>query len=240
MNQRQMSLRSNLLKLRSTMKTVETFDMLAACEVPNVFTTPSEDDVSSWLAENTVEFFNEGYLNYSMATNDNKEWTDICKNPKKHPTRGFPEGLRFLWKDEQEKAQTIPADEYVSNLFLWIENEIDNEDTFPPDEDTPFPANFNSHLQKIFRRLIRIYVIIFSNKCLLEKMEYKIFKRSMTFFLYFSWRWELLSFADLKEAKPMEKLVGPIREAYKKDVARRDTSKKGSLKAVNIEAMKNV
>ena len=225
------------------MKSMDLFDMLAACEVPaDSFSDPSADETNAWLAENTVEFFNETYLFYAAATEGNQEWADICKDPINHPKKGFPDGKRYQWREEEngeKSCKQLPADKYIDSLFLWIEGVIDNSAIFPPEEDNPFPSDFEDYLQKIFRRLLRVFIIIYCNKCLYDRTEDKIFKRSIKFFLYFAWKWNLLPLS-LEDAAPIETLVKPIRECYQQDKLKSDKKKNGSLTPGNIKASDDI
>lgn len=221
-NNKQKSFRQSVLKLRSTLLSHDTADMLGACELPSDFDVNSVDDLNSWLAENTVEFFNEGYLNYSMASENNPEWHDQCQNPKLHPNRGYPEGVKYFWREAgNPKPVELPADDYVSRVFLWIEQKIDDENIFPPDEDEPFPPEFRKYVKKIFQRLFRVYVIMYSNECLIQRMEKRALKSSLSLFLYFGWHWELLDFEDDQESRSINNILGPIRERYLKDKQRK-------------------
>lgn len=222
-NKKQKSLRETVMRARSTRGSLDTSDMLGACEIPCDFDVSCQDDINSWLAENTVEFFNEAYLNYSMASDNNAEWEETCRNPKLHPSKGYPEGVKYFWREPgKPKPVELPADEYISRLFFWIEQKIDDEEVFPPEEDTPFPPTFRTVLRKIFHRLFRVYVFIYSNECLLEPLKGSTLQTSLSFFLYFGWHWELLEFEDNQESRSINKILAPIREKYLRDKARND------------------
>lgn len=212
-----------MLKLRSTALTTEYADIIAACELPEEYDASSPDDVHGWLAENAVEFFNEAAINYQMAIQNNEGWKKLCHDPKRS---GFPIGVLYLWKENSsEKAVTLPADEYVSKVFNWIESVINDEDIFPPDEDTPWPENFRKYLKKMFSRLFRVYIIIRANDCLRNHTDKAALKASLCLFLYFGWHWELLPFEDPGEAKSINKIMEPIRARYLKEQEKKPKKK---------------
>lgn len=208
-------MRESMLKLRSTVLSTEYGDIIAACELPEDYDASSRDDLNGWLAENTVEFFNETTMNFHMAIENNENWKKLCNDPKRS---GFPEGVLYLWKEKSsEKAVTLPASEYVAKVFIWVESVINDEVVFPPDEDTPWPPNFEKFLKKIFSRLFRVYIIIRANDCLRDHTDRAALKASLCLFLYFGWHWELLPFEDPGEAKSINKIMEPIRARYLKE-----------------------
>lgn len=66
----------------------------------------------------------------------------------------------------------VSAPEYMEYLFEWIEGQIDDERLFPVTPGVQFPPNFVDIVQKIFKRLFRVYGHIyhhhFKNVCALN------------------------------------------------------------------------
>lgn len=231
---------------------------------------PSHEVISDWLAEQTTEFFNELYLTYSMMENENPAWTTVCGNYKKHIKKaasrskaktidhenlGYPPGVVFRWRKpkpleagsetpseteetQQHRTQLLPPDEYVHEIFLWIEGEMENETIFPTDPNTPFPTNFRIHLSKIYARMFRIYAIILSNECLYSKQGLEQVLISVSQLLYFSWYWIILKPSDIQGI--IDCFVGPIWDAYNKDMIRYAKEKKPSRRSEDGMAMEGL
>jgi MOB kinase activator 1 len=59
-----------------------------------------------------------------------------------------------------KKPIQCSAPTYVELLFVWVENQVDDERLFPQSSDT-FPDDFLVAVRKIFTRLFRVYAHIY-------------------------------------------------------------------------------
>ena len=69
---------------------------------------------------------------------------------------------RYLWADNTTvEPLKLSAPAYVSRLFKWIEDQLNDEAIFPTSFDQDFPSNFKARVSRIFRRLFRVYAHIY-------------------------------------------------------------------------------
>jgi len=91
--------------------------------------------------------------------------------------------------------------------MAWVEAQLDNPAIFPVNEDEPWPADFDAYATDIFRRMFRIFAIIFHRSFdEIEKVEATahlntVFKH----FLFFCFEF---NFLDDKETAA---LAGPVK-----------------------------
>jgi MOB kinase activator 1 len=88
------------------------------------------------------------------------------------PGDGFPSGVEYRWSDEtssNHEAVSVSAPVYVDKVLSWIADKMNDETKFPDDDDeekallvfqTP---QFAALCGQIFRRLFRVYGIIYSS-----------------------------------------------------------------------------
>ena len=139
--------RSTLSK--HTKKTLGSGNLRAAVQLP-----PNEDE-NEWIAANLVDFFNEISLLYGLVGDDANRYTE--------PGDGFPPGFEYRWQAPGSDSKPIKCSspDYVDYVMTWVEDQINNEEIFPVQEAQPFPPNFKSYVKDIFKRLFRIFAIIY-------------------------------------------------------------------------------
>jgi len=170
-------------------------------------TLPENEEENEWLAANTVDFFNEISLLYGLVADDAARFTK--------PGDGFPPGFEYRWADGVNivKPMRCSSPEYVDYVMMWVEDQINNEDIFPVQETQAFPSDFKVYVRDIFKRLFRIFAIIYHKHFqTIEKLEAAphlntCFKHFMFFCLNFG----------LLDEKEMKALAGPsqrMKEEY--------------------------
>jgi len=175
-------------------------------------TLPDNEDENEWLAANTVDFFNEISLLYGLVADDAAKFTK--------PGEGFPPGFEYRWADGVSitKPIRVSSAEYTDYVMIWIEDQISNEQLFPVSETDEFPTDFKVYVKDIFKRLFRIFAIIYHRHFnTIEKLDAAAhlntcFKHFMFFVLEF----------NLVDEKEMKALKGPadrMIEEYKKQSA---------------------
>lgn len=118
---------------------------------------PSGTELDDWLAANIVDFYNE----IIMTTED------VIKKctPMNCPKMCAGEKYQYLWQDPNDSQYltptVLPAHEYITLLYQWIDNLLEDESIFPPDPVVPFPSNFKEIASQIFRREFRVYAHIY-------------------------------------------------------------------------------
>jgi len=108
-----------------------------------------------WLAANVVDFFNEISLLYGLCAEDAQQYNK--------PGDGFPPGFEYRWADGVKitKPMRCSSPEYVDYVMTWVEDQINNEEIFPVQESAPFPSDFVEYVKNIFKRLFRVFAIIY-------------------------------------------------------------------------------
>jgi len=162
-------------------------------------TLPDNEEQNEWLAANTVDFFNEISLLYGLVADDAGKYTK--------PGDGFPPGFEYRWADGVNivKPMRCSSPEYVDYVMMWVEDQINNEDIFPVQETQAFPSDFKVYVRDIFKRLFRIFAIIYHRHFqTIEKLDAAAhlntcFKHFMFFVLEF----------NLVDEKEMKALKGP-------------------------------
>ncbi|OHT16821.1 MOB kinase activator 1B [Tritrichomonas foetus] len=116
---------------------------------------PPDTNLEDWLAANIVDFYNE----ITMVTEDVLHFCTIDKCPNMCAGTKY----QYLWQDNNKyKTPTqMPASEYVTTLFAWIDDLLENETVFPSDSAVPFPKNFKDIIKQICKRLFRVYAHLY-------------------------------------------------------------------------------
>mmetsp|Transcript_11685 Transcript_11685/g.13437 ORF Transcript_11685/g.13437 Transcript_11685/m.13437 type:complete len:237 (+) Transcript_11685:432-1142(+) len=160
------------------------------------------DEIAEWLAENVLDFY--------------IEINSIYQGLLEVPGWQFPDQAQYLWKSAKaDEAKEVEVGEYVDNVFVWLDSMSEDPAVFPVEEEDPFPADFRENYMKVsFKRLFRVFAIVYSNKEL-KKPEHKDAMKHLntcfTHFVYFIIYWDLVDVA--KEAKVIEK---PFQKVYRK------------------------
>jgi MOB kinase activator 1 len=144
------------------------------------------------------------------------------------PGDGFPSGVEYRWSEttatagghnSSAEAVSVSAPVYIDKVLDWIAEQMNDESKFPDDDDedkalrvfqTP---QFAALCGQIFRRLFRVYGIIYSSFFgTLEALEMAPHLNScFKHFMFFCTEFGLL---PEREIEPLEVLVKPIRKLY--------------------------
>jgi len=168
---------------------------------------PPDEDYNEWLAANTVDFFNEISLLYGLVGDDAQRFNK--------PGDGFPPGFEYRWQapGTDSKPMRCSSPDYVDFVMTWVEDQINNEDIFPVQESVPFPANFDNYVKDIFKRLFRIFAIIYHQHfAVVEQFDAAAHLNTcFKHFMFFCFEFDLL---DEKEMKALQGPIERLREAY--------------------------
>jgi len=135
------------------------------------------------------------------------------------PGEGFPSGVEYRWSDGAGEAVSVSAPVYIDKVLGWIADQMNDETKFPDDDDekralavfqTP---TFAALCGQIFRRLFRVYGIIYSSFFgTLEALDMAPHLNScFKHFMFFCTEFGLL---PEREIEPLEVLVKPLRKQY--------------------------
>ena len=107
------------------------------------------------LSNAAHDFYQETLILFSLIEDNLTEeaFPSMTAGPK----------YEYFWQDETEyKTPTqLPAKKYIQRLLAWVDEYLSDASVFPTDSDMVFPDNFRSVVQRIFRRLFRIYAPIY-------------------------------------------------------------------------------
>ena len=133
----------------TTRKTLGSGDLVSAVRLPE------GEDRSEWLAANTVDFFNELSLLYGLVAEEAAErFTQAGE--------GFPQGFEYRWQvSPKDLPVRCSAADYCEFVLVWVEDHISNEAIFPVHESEPFPADFETYLRDMYKRMFRIFCIMY-------------------------------------------------------------------------------
>ena len=99
--------------------------------------------------------------------------------------------------------------------MAWVENQIHNEQLFPQDLESTFPANFLTVIKVIFKRLFRVYAHIyhahFTHIMILGAEAH--LNTSFKHFVYFIDEFNLV---ETKELAPLKDLIEEFKKRKKK------------------------
>eukprot|EP00640_Fibrocapsa_japonica_P006631 CAMPEP_0113936012 /NCGR_PEP_ID=MMETSP1339-20121228/3019_1 /TAXON_ID=94617 /ORGANISM="Fibrocapsa japonica" /LENGTH=181 /DNA_ID=CAMNT_0000938337 /DNA_START=92 /DNA_END=637 /DNA_ORIENTATION=- /assembly_acc=CAM_ASM_000762 len=167
---------------------------------------PSSASLNEWLCVNTVDFFNEVSLLYGIVMDDTSRFT--------RPGDGFPAGFEYLWSPgAHSKPVKCSAPEYVDHVMTWVEGQLNDDSKFPSQPDLPYPENFTQMVQTVFKRLFRVFAIIYcSHFGAVEQLgAAPHLNTSFKHFLFFCLEFSLI---NQRELEPLIELVRPLQEEF--------------------------
>ena len=114
---------------------------------------PKGEDLNEWIASNTVDFFDEVSLLYSIIS-------EYCT---KQSCPSMSADSKYQNNTEYKKPFECSASEHISLSMSWIEKQIRDQRIFPVEDSIPFPKEFKSIIQKILTGLLEIYEHIYQH-----------------------------------------------------------------------------
>lgn len=165
---------------------------------------PEEEDLNDFYAANLVDFFNDLVLLYDIVAEKSSDLR----------SKAFPPGYEYRWQNG-DKLVTVKACEYVDFVFLWVADQISNERIFPSSADVEFPQDFEGYVRDIFKKLFRVYAIIYHS--FFKEFEAlggtKHLNTCFKHFMFFVFEYNLVDAHDLNA---LESVVAKLREDFKK------------------------
>jgi MOB kinase activator 1 len=191
-------------------------DTLGSGNLKQAVSLPEGEDLSEWLAVNTVDFFNQINLLYGSIT-------EFC-TPKTCEVMSAGPKYEYLWADGVtiKKPIKVSAPEYVDYLMTWVQSIIDDETIFPSRTDVSFPKNFKDIVSVIFKRLFRVYAHIYYShfQKVVSLGEEAHLNTCFKHFYYFIVEFDLV---NDKEMAPLQDLIDNL--ILKKGVQHNDDGK---------------
>jgi len=180
-----------------TRKTLGSGDMRLAVALP------ASETLNDWVNVNTVDFFNEASLLYGMVAEEAEQ-----RFPR--AGQGFPPGFEYLWTNVNSRIPIkCSAPQYVDFVMSWAEDQINDESVFVVEPDKEYPSNFIPLAKSVFKRLFRVFAILYSSH--FDDIEAlgaaPHLNTSFKHFVYFCLEFDMV---DSREFEPLQQLIEPL------------------------------
>ena len=167
---------------------------------------PESENREEWIAVNTVDLFNEVSLLYGVVVDSAGRYSKVGE--------GFPAGYEYRWPDPATRSpMRCSAPQYVDFVMTWVDSQLADDRIFPASAGQPFPRNFNDVVSDIFKRLFRVYAIIYHS--LFDTIEgvgaVEHLNTSFKHFMFFAFEFSLV---PEKELNALQEPVKHMRGMY--------------------------
>ncbi|KAI0297697.1 Mob1/phocein [Russula brevipes] len=108
--------------------------------------------------------------------------------------------LNYTWINQDRKSVQLPAPTYIDYVMTWVQNLLDDENTFPTKSGQDFPASFPSTIKHVYRQLLRVFAHIYHAHYsqILHLRSEPHFNSLFAHFLAFGREYELLDIKDVR------------------------------------------
>ncbi|KAJ9460369.1 MOB kinase activator-like 1-like protein B [Diplonema papillatum] len=168
-------------------------------ELEKLVALPEGVDVNDWLATHTYDFYKVVNVLFGSITQFcTAETCEVMSCGR----------YEYCWKDKAEyrKATKVSAPLYVDLLMRWIEDLLNDENTFPTSDSKAYPADFLQVTVKVCKRLFRVYAHIYHDHFLaMRRLEQEAhLNTAFKHFTLFCFQFRLL---DATELSPLRGLI---------------------------------
>jgi len=187
----------------------------AGGSVTEAVALPPGESCAGWVAVHAIDFYNDVSTIWAVMSSD--PYLESFA-----PGEGFPSGVEYRWSNPATgDTESVSAPVYIEKVLEWIANQMNDATKFPEDDEDDeaeqlkvfqTPA-FAALCGQIFRRLFRVYGIIYSSFFgTLEALGMAPHLNTcFKHFMFFCTEFGLL---PEREVEPLEVLVKPIRKKY--------------------------
>ena len=170
---------------------------------------PEGTNVNHWLSVHTVDFYNITNVLYGSVS-------EFC-TASECPVMSGGATVEYLWKDKPAfpKPTRMPAPCHVRLLMDWAAAQLNDDATFPTEDDSPYPPDFDEVVQHIFRRLFRVYAHIYYKhfEHVRELHAESHLNTAFKHFMLFVWEFDLVPTAELRTLEDLLHNLMPGRAA---------------------------
>ncbi|KAF4577006.1 Maintenance of ploidy protein mob2 [Pleurotus pulmonarius] len=170
---------------------------------------PKYVDIMEWVAVNMFDFY----------TNINEFYGVIaeCCTQQTCPTMSAGPSLNYTWINNDRKSVNLPAPTYIDYVMTWVQNLLDDENTFPTKSGRDFPQSFPSTIKHVYRQLLRVIAHIYHAHYpqILHLRSEPHFNSLFAHFLAFGREYELLEVKDLRGSPSAPVGIGALWERWK-------------------------
>jgi MOB kinase activator 1 len=183
---------------RATLHTLGSGDLNGAVALPPGCSR------EEWVAVHVLDFYNELALFVGMVGAEG--WARTARKGQ-----GFPAAFEYRWPSGRpgEKPRQVSASQYVVKVMDWAGEEIDAL----PSSQAGFDAGFMPRARDLFKRLFRIYAIIFHAQYdVVERCEaLPHLNTCFKHFCFFAFEFEMV---EERELQALAQLTQKLRHAY--------------------------
>eukprot|EP00924_Labyrinthula_sp_SR-Ha-C_P014360 snap_masked-scaffold_20-processed-gene-3.14-mRNA-1 protein AED:0.19 eAED:0.19 QI:121/1/1/1/1/1/2/45/222 len=174
---------------------------------------PDGENLYEWISANTVDFYHNITLLYNLIKNH-------AEIMYPNPGDGFPPGFQYRFpvlKKNKKKIIKCSCGEYCELALSWAEQKLGNEEIFPVEQNRPFPENFMFEIKDIFKRLFRVFAILYASfgKLFQRMKATRHLNTSFKHFIYFSFQFKLL---EETETNALKKQVAILNRNFQEKV----------------------
>ncbi|KAH9983316.1 Mob1/phocein [Russula compacta] len=171
---------------------------------------PKYVDIMEWVAVNIFDFFQNLNMFYGVISE--------CCTQQSCPTMSAGPTLNYTWINQDRKSVQLPAPTYIDYVMTWVQNLLDDENTFPTKSGQDFPASFPSTIKHVYRQLLRVFAHIYHAHYpqILHLRSEPHFNSLFAHFLAFGREYELLDIKDVRGSSNAPAVgIGALWERWK-------------------------
>ena len=130
---------------------------LGSGDIRSAVLVPQGEERCEWIAANTMDFFDHVSLMYGLVA-------DQAAAKYTKPSEGFPSGFEYRWADGVKIKTPVKCSspEYVDYVMEWASDKINDPALFPVEDGKPYPPGFEVQAKQIYKRMFRIFAIIYA------------------------------------------------------------------------------
>jgi len=163
---------------------------------------PKYVDIMEWVAVNIFDFFQNLNMFYGVISE--------CCTQQSCPVMSAGATLNYTWINQDRKSVQLPAPTYIDYVMTWVQNLLDDDNTFPTKSGQDFPASFPSTIKHVYRQLLRVFAHIYHAHYpqILHLRSEPHFNSLFAHFLAFGREYELLDTKDVRGTSNGLSIVG--------------------------------
>jgi len=176
---------------------------------------PTGIDKNEWIACYTEHFYKAAELIFARIS-------IICTDESCPVMKAGPNYSYKFLGNSYKKPTLLPANKYISELFIWINSQLSDSTLFPTEEGASYPQNFLPVVHDIFKRLFRVYAHIYWSHLDAIKAQggEELLNQLFTHMTLFILEFNLVS---MSEMKPLEIRVQTIAKSQMKTTGKPST-----------------
>ncbi|KAH7101801.1 Mob1/phocein [Auriculariales sp. MPI-PUGE-AT-0066] len=170
---------------------------------------PKYVDLTEWVGVNIFDFYQNVNLFYGVVA-------EFC-TVHSCPTMSAGQNLDYTWIDASRRQVKLPAPTYIDYVMTWVQNLLDDENTFPTKANGQFPQNFAQTVRHVYRQLLRVLAHIYHAhyQQILHLRSEPHFNSLFAHYLAFGAQYELFDIKDLTGGPGAPVGVGELWEKWK-------------------------